>query len=254
MTQVFDAYASYYDLLYRDKDYLAEAEYVASLIHKHNPRATRILELGCGTGQHAVHLATLKHQILGIDLSQPMISKARANIPVGLEERISYLEGDIRNIRSAQKFDAVISLFHVASYQTTNTDIHAMIQTAAKHLSSGGIFIFDFWYGPAVLTEIPKIRIKRYVDNNYNLLRIAEPVLRENDNIVDVNYTILATDKRSSTTTQISETHCMRYYFLPELQLLLESAGFIVDTASEWMTAAPLSLKTWNSSIVTIKR
>jgi ubiquinone/menaquinone biosynthesis C-methylase UbiE len=50
---VFADYARYYDLLYRDKDYAAEAEYVAGLIRKFHPAARSILELGSGTGIHA---------------------------------------------------------------------------------------------------------------------------------------------------------------------------------------------------------
>ena len=50
---VFADYARYYDLLYRDKDYAAEAEYVAGLIRKFHPSARSILELGSGTGIHA---------------------------------------------------------------------------------------------------------------------------------------------------------------------------------------------------------
>ena len=57
MSVVFDAYAQYYDLLYCDKDYSAEAEYVALLIRRYAPEARRILELGCGTGETSVALA-----------------------------------------------------------------------------------------------------------------------------------------------------------------------------------------------------
>jgi predicted TPR repeat methyltransferase len=52
-TSVFADYARYYDLLYRDKDYAAAAEYVAGLIRKFHPSARPILELGSGTGIHA---------------------------------------------------------------------------------------------------------------------------------------------------------------------------------------------------------
>ena len=52
-SSVFSSYARFYDLLYRDKDNAAEAEYVASLIQKFHPAAQSILELGSGTGIHA---------------------------------------------------------------------------------------------------------------------------------------------------------------------------------------------------------
>jgi len=54
---VFADYARYYDLLYRDKDYSAEAQYVAGLVRKFHPSARSILELGSGTGIHASLLA-----------------------------------------------------------------------------------------------------------------------------------------------------------------------------------------------------
>ncbi|HEY2400385.1 MAG TPA: class I SAM-dependent methyltransferase, partial [Steroidobacteraceae bacterium] len=59
MTEVFDAYAAYYDLLYRDKDYPGEARYVQSLLRRHGVSDGDLLELGCGTGRHAEQLVRL---------------------------------------------------------------------------------------------------------------------------------------------------------------------------------------------------
>jgi len=56
---VFNAYAAYYDLLYKEKNYAEEAEYIHGLIQKNTPGAKTILELGCGTGQHAVEFSRL---------------------------------------------------------------------------------------------------------------------------------------------------------------------------------------------------
>ena len=95
---VFNEYARYYDLLYRDKDYAAEAAYVASNIRRHSPRATRILELGCGTGVHAEQLARLGFIVHGIDLSETMLARAQARktaLPAELAERLSFQHGRI---------------------------------------------------------------------------------------------------------------------------------------------------------------
>ena len=77
---VFSDYARYYDLLYRDKDYAAEAEYVAGLIRKFHPSARSILELGSGTGMHAIHLAKQGYEVTGIDISPDMINIASNNV------------------------------------------------------------------------------------------------------------------------------------------------------------------------------
>ena len=50
MNQVFDGYAQYYDLLYQDKNYVAEVEYITSHIQEHAQDSKHILELGCGNG------------------------------------------------------------------------------------------------------------------------------------------------------------------------------------------------------------
>ena len=52
LISLFQKYAAFYDLLYRDKDYAAEAEYVARTIRSIVPDARTILELGSGTGRH----------------------------------------------------------------------------------------------------------------------------------------------------------------------------------------------------------
>lgn len=49
---LFGHYARYYDLLYDDKNYANESEFMHQCIQHHRPTGTRMLELGCGTGKH----------------------------------------------------------------------------------------------------------------------------------------------------------------------------------------------------------
>ena len=58
------------------------------------------------------------------------------------------------------KFDVVTSLFHVMSYQTTNDALDKSFKTAKYHMKENGVFIFDCWNGPGVITEKPEKRIK----------------------------------------------------------------------------------------------
>src|SRR6478609_3000816 len=77
---VFGAYSQYYDLLYKDKDYLGEASYVRSLIEQHYPGARSVLDLGCGTGRHALLLAESGYSITGVDRSAEMLSAAQTQL------------------------------------------------------------------------------------------------------------------------------------------------------------------------------
>ena len=121
-SSVFADYARYYDLLYRDKNYAAEAEYVEGLIRKFHPSARSILDLGSGTGIHASPLAEKGFTVHGIERSPEMHarSQALAENRVAGHDRLTFTTGDIRDIRLNKRFDAVIALFHVISYQTTN--------------------------------------------------------------------------------------------------------------------------------------
>jgi SAM-dependent methyltransferase len=247
MSRVFDAYARYYDLLYRDKDYAGESEYVAAHIRKQAPQAKRILELGCGTGAHAEHLARMGYTVHGVDMSEAMLARAemrKATLPPEIAARLSYGLGDVRTVRIGEIYDAVISLFHVMSYQTTNTDLEAAFETASVHLQPGGLFLFDFWYGPAVLTQLPEVRVKRLEDDDIKVTRIAEPVMQVNEDVVEVNYTVLIETKATGRVEQLRETHRMRYFFLPELE---HYRGNIwkVGVSEEWMGNGLLNAQSW---------
>lgn len=244
---VFDAYARYYDLLYRDKDYAAEAEYVASFIRTHAPKAKRILELGCGTGTHAALLARMGYVVHGVDMSDTMLAGAatrKKSLPPDVAARLTFGPGDARTVRTGSRYDVAISLFHVLSYQTTDADLHAMFETAHAHLDPGGLFIFDFWYGPSVLTQRPDTRVKRLEDDVIRVTRIAEPVMRVNENIVDVNYDVFIEQKATGRLEQVRESHHMRYVFLPEL-LQLAGARFAERASHAWLTQEPMSERSW---------
>ena len=243
---IFGSYARYYDLLYRDKDYIGEAKFIHDLIQTHAPESKNILELGCGTGNHASMLAKEGYVVHGVDVSYEMLQIANERISQSLASKLTFTHGDIRQVRLNQKFDVVISLFHVISYQTTNEDLLAAFATAKAHLKEGGIFIFDVWYGSAVLTDPPSVRVKRLEDELIQITRIAEPIMYPNENCVDVNYDIFITDKGKNSITELKETHKMRYLFKPEIEILLANSQLKIQGYHEWLTNHDASLNTWN--------
>lgn len=244
----FGAYSRYYDLLYRDKDYRGETEFIRTLLDRHRPGTESILELGCGTGIHAALLTGEGFNVHGVDRSVEMLEQARIRkngLPATASSRLHFSPGDLRTFRCGEKFDAVLALFHVMSYQTTDHDLCAAFATAKAHLREGGIFIFDCWYGPAVLLELPETRVKRLEDEEIEATRIAEPVLHLNRNCVDVRYQVLIRERSSNRMETLSESHLMRYLFLPEIETLFERAGMRLAFSSEWMTGKEPGGDTW---------
>ena len=249
----FGAYGRYYDLLYSGKDYPAEASYIQGLINRYTSDARSIMDLGCGTGAHAEQFAELGYRVLGVDSSENMLEKANERVQQAEPEvaaRLSFSMDDVRSFLAGCQFDVVTALFHVVSYQVKNEDLARTFATAAKHLVPGGIFLFDCWYGPAVLSDLPTVRIKRLEDANTRIIRIAEPTMHFNSNLTEVNYEVLVTDLASGQMEYIQEQHRMRYLFAPELAHGLQAAGLKLIYLGEWMSDSEASDETWNVVVV----
>lgn len=250
---VFDAYSQYYDLLYQDKNYNQEAEYVSGLIRKYAPDSREVLDLGCGTGVHARYLAEMGYSVCGVDMSERMLECAKekqASLSKESSQRLSYHCGDIRDVRLSKKYDVVTALFHVMSYQTTNADMRATFSTIKDHLKPGGLFIFDCWYGPAVLADNPVVRVKRLENDVVNVTRIAEPCMHPNRNMVDVNYSVFVKDKKTGGVDEIQEKHQMRYLFRPEIEMFCEEIGAKLIGSFEWMEERDVGCQSWSACFV----
>lgn len=249
MNTVFQDYSNYYDLLNTGKDYDRETEYVLSLARRYGTpgQLRQVLNLGCGTGCHDLALARHGLQVTGIDRSEAMLAIAKRRVAIdAVQPPPVFLTGDLTTLALSHPFDLGLALFHVMGYQTANADLQAAMRSVAAHLQPGGLFIFDFWYGPAVLHEKPALRIKRVENDEFKLLRLTEPVLHENSNTVEVNFQVDISDKQTGSTQTLHEKHLMRYLFLPEVQALLQDAGLAFIHAEEWLTGQPPSLTTWN--------
>lgn len=249
---IFENYALYYDFLYQDKNYELEADYVDCLIKKYSKDAKSILELGSGTGKHAILLAQKGYEVVGVDISENMVKQAQVRVLENkdLKDKTSFFCADIRSLNLNKKFDAVISLFHVVSYQTTNQDLKKTFAVAKNHLNEEGLFIFDCWYGPAVLTCKPETRIKRFENEKVQITRLAEPKIYANENCVDVNYQIYLHDKDKKQTCEFKETHTMRYLFKPEIELLLEQNGLKLLGFEEWESGKEPGFDSWGVCFV----
>jgi SAM-dependent methyltransferase len=238
-------YSQYYDLLYQAKDYEAEVSFVVSTIKKNNSTYKTILDMGCGTGKHAELLSDEGFIVHGVDFSEDMLAVAETR-RLGKKDKLYFTNNNILDLNLNKKFDVVVSLFHVFSYQTSNEDLVKAFESAMLHLNDDGLLIFDFWYGPAVLTDLPTSRIKQLENENIKVTRTAEPVISAQQNIVDVNYDILIEDKKSGRLSNKIEKHRMRYFFDMELELICKQLGFLIVEKKEWMTNKKPSFSSWN--------
>ena len=244
----FQKYSAFYDLLYRDKNYSAEADYIARTIRNHMPHARTVLELGSGTGRHGRLLAELGFQVHGIERSSEMVSIAQAadfHRLLASGGSFTCELGDICMADVGGTFDAIVALFHVISYQTSNPALQAAFNVAASHLLPGGLFVFDVWHGPAVVFQRPSERVKEVQDGELRVRRTAHPKVDDERNTVNVVYDMDCKDTRSGETIRFSEEHLMRYLFPTEVDLLAGQRGFRCLRSEEFLTGQPASRRTW---------
>lgn len=243
-------YSSAYDHLYKEKDYAKECDFLEAVFRRNRIKARRILDLGCGTGGHALILAERGYEVVGVDRSREMLALAGAKArKTGLS--VNFIKGDITSLDLGGTFDAVISMFAVMGYQTDNRDLSAVCRVARRHLRDGGIFVFDCWNGNAVLTEKPGKRTRKIsVGDNERIIRHTEPMLDLMGHTVETKFRLIR-ELRGRKVSETRESHLMRFFFPQELRHYLESAGFSQVSLCPFLELKRrLTENDWNMAVV----
>jgi SAM-dependent methyltransferase len=228
MSEIFgSAYAEAYDIFYQDKDYTAECELLDRIFRNYGDGAIyKVLDLGCGTGNHAIPLAQLGYQVVGVDRSESMLAHALSKVAdLSSDARVSFMKGDIRSFDLKRQFDAALMMFAVLGYQLDNDDIFSALRTARRHLRPAGLLIFDVWYGPAVLNQRPSQRVKAIPTHGGQVLRFASGELDIRRQVCKVCFHVWQLEGKTLV-AETEESHWMRYFFPMELELFLKCSGF----------------------------
>jgi SAM-dependent methyltransferase len=144
---MFDASAEFYDLIYATfKDYPAEAGQIASLLRRLNPACRTLLDVACGTGEHARLLANAGFIVDGLDLDAVFVRLARQKHPSG-----RFFEADMGTFRLPYRYDAVICLFSSIGYLRTLDRVNEALTSFREHLAPGGVVVVEPWFAPGVL-------------------------------------------------------------------------------------------------------
>lgn len=248
-------YADQYDRVYRDKNYLAECDLLEKVFLCYgNAPVHTVLDLGCGTGNHALPLAQRGYQVTGVDRSAEMLAQAQLKVQHNLEpavaERLKFVQGDVRNIDLSRQFDAVLMMFAVLGYQLTNQDVLSTLLTVHRHLKPGGLFICDVWYGPAVLALRPSERIKVFPTEDGKLIRTSSGILDTYRQLCEVHFQLWQLSN-SRVVSETEEFHQMRYFFPQELAFFLNQSQLsLTDIRSFEKLDCPPSDTTWNALVI----
>ncbi len=238
MTVFGAAYAGAYDALYGEKNYAAECDMVEAFFREFgdNGKVAAVADFGCGTGNHAVPLARRGYRVAGVDLSPAMLERARIKAAeAGVAASTQFVLGNVQDAAVPDApYDAAIMMFAVLGYQRTDAEVIAALSNVRRHLSQGAPFVFDVWYGPAVLAERPGARERQVGGPDGVLIRRTRSTLDETQKLCTVHFELERfVGGRSGGT--VREDHIMRYFFPGELDEFAAKAGF-----------APVALRDFN--------
>jgi SAM-dependent methyltransferase len=213
---VFTSSAQYYDLIYGSfKDYQTEADLVARLLRSANPPCRSVLDVACGTGQHASLLTAQGFLVDGLDLNQTFIEIARRKLPAA-----RLFVGDMTSFSLAYQYDAVLCLFSSIGYLRTMDKVRAALACFRQHLAPGGVVIVEPWFPPGVLDPA---RVSENVGEADGVRVVRTTSVRVQDRTCQLVFDYQIMD--SAGTRQETEVHELGLFTVEEMLAAFRTAG-----------------------------
>lgn len=146
---VYGRFARYYDLIYHGLvDYEGDVDFLERVFRRFRSAPKTILDIGCGTGNHALPLARRGYRLTGIDQSRAMLALARKKA-ASSRNRPRFIHEDMRTFHLGRKFDAAVCMFGAFGYMLPERDALRSLRSVHAHLEPGGLYVFEFWQGSA---------------------------------------------------------------------------------------------------------
>ncbi|MGG1652668.1 class I SAM-dependent methyltransferase [Paenibacillus sp. NRS-1783] len=131
-----------YLLVYKHRDFQGAYQEVQKMISWLKlPQGSSVLDLCCGMGRHSLALADAGYKVTGVDLSGVLLREAHASDPEG---RVSWHQGDMREVPLEESFDAVVNLFTSFGYFEEDAEQLRVLKEIYRLLKPGGRFIIDY--------------------------------------------------------------------------------------------------------------
>ena len=204
-----------------------------------------VLDLACGQGRHAVPLAKSGLRVTGQDLHPQYLRMAEvAAAASGV--KIETIQGDMRVIPFANRFDAIINMFTAFGYFESEAEDQKVLVASAAALKPGGRLLLDLLNREWVVDNYIQNEWRKAPDGTL-VLEHRELDLRTSRN--RVTFTVIAPDGRRHE----SIGHDMRLYTLTEISGKLAAAGLHVTTVHGGYMDEPYSIFTRRMIVIAQK-
>lgn len=228
---MFSTSAEFYDLIYSTfKDYVAEVEQITSLLRRLNPQCHTVLDVACGTGEHARLLAAQGFVVDGLDLDPAFVRIAEQKHLAG-----QFFAADMSDFHLSRRYDAVVCLFSSIGYLKTLDRVSRALSCFREHLAPGGMIVIEPWFAPGALD--PE-RVFRHAGEG-NGVRVSRVSRTEIDGRLSrLHFEYEVTD--ATDTRRLSEVHELGLFTTAELLQTFQGVGLQVDHDPKGLTGRGL--------------
>ncbi len=244
---MYSNFAEFYDELMQDADYKKRTAYLLKLFKKYGKKPNLLLDVACGTGGFSNEFAKQKIEVIGVDMSEEMLSIARErSAEMGLD--VLYLCQKAEELDLYGTVDGVVCCLDSLNHITDYKKLCKAFSKISLFLEPECLFIFD------VNTEYKHREIwgdNVFVSDNGNLYCVWANNYNEKNNIVDISLDFF--EKRGDSYIRLSEEFSERAYCGEELKSALEAAGLRIMDIFDDMTENPLNEKSQRAIYVTKK-
>ena len=229
---MFSKSAAFYDRIYGSfKNYEQECHSIHSLLQQNHKSAHFLLDVACGTGEHARLLKSqFGYKVDGIDLDADLIAIAKDKNPDG-----TFCQGDMADFVMGKTYDVVMCLFSSIGYVKTLDKVVASLQRFREQLKDDGIIIIEPWFQPGALTP-DKIFLNTFEDKELSVVRMAYNQVNDRISTLHFEYLIGTPGKIAHEV----ETHELGLFTIDEMKECFQSVGLRVDYDKEGLSGRGL--------------
>ena len=236
---MFSKSAGLYDKIYLEfKDFEAEAQKISELITREHPSALTILDVACGTGEHArVLREQYRFEVDGIDLDEKFVSLAQRKNPNG-----NFSHADMVVYDLGKTYDVVMCLFSSIGYVKTLDRVTKALGRFKAHTNEGGLILVEPWFTPEMLKP-GRIFLNTAQTEDLSVVRMGYSQVQGRISTLHFEYLIGSQGKIEHEV----EKHELGLFTTDEMKRCFEEAGLEVTFDEEGISGRGLFIA-WKGS------
>ena len=233
-TQIYDAWG---EILHAAS---AAGDDVPFYVEQARRWGSPVLDLGCGTGRIGIALAREGFDVLGLDLSAPMLriaERKRAQLPREVGRHLTFVEGDLTDFDMGRTFPLVITPSRSFQFMLTPQAQRSALAAMRRHLRPDGALVLQLfdprleWVVPEPHADLSgrQTTVRNPMTGRDVRIEVIERAPDPGRQLIDELYRFTEVDEAGQAVRSMTERLVLRWSLRSEIRHLAELEGFVVE-------------------------